>query len=47
MAIVHEHLTGVTIDADQLEKVAMDAGVLEALKDVTMPLLLALCITCG
>lgn len=36
MAIVHEHLTGVTIDADQLEKVAMDAGVLEALKDTTL-----------
>ena len=36
MAIVHEHLTGVTIDADQLEKVAMDAGVLEALKDLTL-----------
>jgi type I restriction enzyme R subunit len=33
MEIVHEHLTGVTIDADKLEKVAMDAGLLEALKD--------------
>ena len=36
MAIVHEHLTGVTIDANQLEKVAMDAGMLEALKDLTL-----------
>jgi type I restriction enzyme R subunit len=33
MEIVHEHLTGITIDADRLEKVAMDAGLLEALKD--------------
>ncbi len=36
MEIVHAHLTGVTIDANQLEKVAMDAGVLEALKDVSL-----------
>ncbi len=36
MEIVHEHLTAVTIDADQLEKVAMDAGVLEALKDLKL-----------
>lgn len=33
MEIVHTHLTGVTIDADKLEKVAMDAEVLEALRD--------------
>jgi type I restriction enzyme R subunit len=36
MEIVHEHLTGVTIDADQLEKVAIDAGLLEVLKDKTL-----------
>jgi type I restriction enzyme R subunit len=33
MEIVHAHLTGVTIDADALENVAMDAEVLEALRD--------------
>jgi type I restriction enzyme R subunit len=33
MEIVHAHLTGVTIDADKLESVAMDADVLEALRD--------------
>jgi type I restriction enzyme R subunit len=33
MEIVHTHLTGVTIDADALENVAMDAEVLEALRD--------------
>ena len=31
--IVHSHLTGITIDADKLQKVAMDAEVLEALRD--------------
>ena len=36
MEIVHEHLTAVTIDADQLEKVAIDAGLLEVLKDKTL-----------
>ena len=36
MEIVHEHLTGVTIDSKQLEKVAMDVGVIEALKDLTL-----------
>jgi len=36
MEIVHEHLTGVTIDGKQLEKVAMDVGVIEALKDLTL-----------
>ena len=36
MEIVHEHLTGVTIDADQLEKVAIDSGLLEVLKDKTL-----------
>ena len=36
MEIVHEHLTRVTIDSDQLEKVAMDVGVIEALKDLTL-----------
>ena len=36
MQIVHEHLTGVTIDGKQLEKVAMDVGVIEALKDLTL-----------
>jgi len=36
MAIVHEHLTSITIDSEQLEKVAMDAGVLEALKDLEL-----------
>jgi type I restriction enzyme, R subunit len=33
MEIVHTHLTGITIDADKLDKVAMDAEVLEALRD--------------
>jgi len=33
MEIVHTHLTGVTIDADKLDKVAMDAEVLEALRE--------------
>lgn len=33
MEIVHEHLTGITIDADKLDSVAMDAEVLEALRD--------------
>jgi type I restriction enzyme R subunit len=33
MEIVHEHLTKVTIDADKLDKVAMDAEVLEALRE--------------
>jgi hypothetical protein len=33
MEIVHAHLTGITIDADKLENVAMDAAVLEALRD--------------
>jgi type I restriction enzyme R subunit len=36
MAIVHEHLVDVTISSDQLEKVAMDAGVLDALKDLKL-----------
>jgi type I restriction enzyme R subunit len=31
--IVHTHLKGITIDADKLQKVAMDAEVLEALRD--------------
>jgi type I restriction enzyme R subunit len=31
--IVHSHLMGITIDADKLQKVAMDAEVLEALRD--------------
>lgn len=33
MEIVHTHLTGIAIDADKLDKVAMDAEVLEALRD--------------
>ncbi len=33
MEIVHTHLTGITIDGDKLDKVAMDAEVLEALRD--------------
>jgi type I restriction enzyme R subunit len=33
MEIVHTHLTGITIDADKLDKVAMDAEVLEALRE--------------
>ena len=33
MEIVHTHLTGVTIDGDKLDKVAMDAEVLEALRE--------------
>jgi len=35
-AIVHEHLKGVTIGADELDKVAMDAGVIEALQDLEL-----------
>jgi type I restriction enzyme R subunit len=33
MEIVYTHLTGITIDGDKLDKVAMDAEVLEALRD--------------
>jgi type I restriction enzyme R subunit len=33
MEIVHAHLTGITIDADKLDNIAMDAEVLEALRD--------------
>jgi type I restriction enzyme R subunit len=33
MEIVHAHLTGITIDADKLDNVAMDAEVLEALRE--------------
>jgi len=33
MEIVHDHLTGISIDADKLDSVAMDAEVLEALRD--------------
>jgi type I restriction enzyme R subunit len=33
MEIVHTHLTGITIDGDKLDSVAMDAEVLEALRD--------------
>jgi type I restriction enzyme, R subunit len=33
MEIVHAHLTGISIDADKLENVAMDADVLEALRE--------------
>jgi type I restriction enzyme R subunit len=33
MELVHAHLLNVTIDADKLEKVAMDADVLEALRE--------------
>jgi type I restriction enzyme R subunit len=36
MEIVHQHLKDVTIDSGQLEKVAMDAGLLEAIKDLTL-----------
>ena len=35
-AIVHEHLKGVTINADQLETVAMDAEVVEALQQLEL-----------
>ncbi len=34
--LVHQHLKDVTIDASQLEKVAIDAGLLDALKDLTL-----------
>lgn len=33
MEIVHAHLTGITIDADRLDSIAMDAEVLEALRE--------------
>ena len=33
MEIVHAHLNGITIDADKLDNIAMDAQVLEALRD--------------
>ena len=36
MAIVHEHLVDVTISSDELEKVAMDSGALEALKELKL-----------
>jgi type I restriction enzyme R subunit len=36
MEIVHEHLTAVTIDASRLEKVAMDAGLLDVLKELNL-----------
>ncbi len=36
IAIVHEHLKGVTIDANDLDKVAMDAGTIEALKELKL-----------
>lgn len=36
MEIVHEHLNGVTIDANQLEKIAIDSGLLEVLRDGTL-----------
>ena len=35
-AIVYEHLTGITIDANQLETVVMDAEVVEALKELDL-----------
>jgi type I restriction enzyme R subunit len=35
-AIVHEHLKGVTIDADQLETVAMDAEAVKALQKLKL-----------
>ncbi len=35
-AIVHEHLKGVTVDPDQLETVAMDAEVVEALQQLEL-----------
>ena len=36
MAIVHEHLVDVTISSEDLEKVAMDVGALEALKELKL-----------
>jgi len=36
IAIVHEHLQGVTIDSNDLDKVAMDAGTIEALKELEL-----------
>jgi len=36
IAIVHEHLKGVTIGANELDKVAMDAGVIEALQELQL-----------
>lgn len=35
-AIVHEHLQGVTIDASQLETIAMDAEIVEVLKELKL-----------
>jgi type I restriction enzyme, R subunit len=33
LEIVHTHLTGITIDPDKLDKIAIDVGLLEALKE--------------
>jgi type I restriction enzyme R subunit len=36
MELVHEHLNRITIDSDQLEKIALDEGAIEAIKDLTL-----------
>jgi type I restriction enzyme R subunit len=36
MELVHEHLNGITIDSDQLEKIALDEGAIEAIKELTL-----------
>ena len=36
MELVHAHLSGITIDSDQLEKIALDEGAIEAIKELTL-----------
>jgi type I restriction enzyme R subunit len=36
MELVHEHLNRITIDSDQLEKIALDEGAIEAIKELTL-----------
>lgn len=36
MELVHAHLNGITIDSDQLEKIALDEGAIEAIKELTL-----------
>ena len=36
MELVHQHLNRITIDSDQLEKIALDEGAIEAIKELTL-----------
>ena len=36
MELVHAHLSGITIDSDQHEKIALDEGAIEAIKELTL-----------